>query len=68
MTEDEMVGWHYQLDAHAFEQAPGVGDRQGSLACTVHGIFQGRILELVAISFSITFSSIVVLFIRLKSA
>ena len=38
LTEDEMVGWHYQLDAHAFEQAPGVGDRQGSLACTVHGI------------------------------
>ena len=32
-TEDEMVGWHYQLDGHEFEQAPGVGDRQGSLAC-----------------------------------
>ena len=30
---DEMVGWHHQLDGHAFEQAPGVGDRQGSLAC-----------------------------------
>ena len=25
-TEDEMVGWHHQLDAHEFEQAPGVGD------------------------------------------
>ena len=24
MTEDEMVGWHYQLDGHEFEQAPGV--------------------------------------------
>ena len=32
MTEDEMVGWHHQLDGHEFEQAPGVGDRQGSLA------------------------------------
>ena len=32
-TEDEMVGWHHQLDGHEFEQAPGVGDRQGSLAC-----------------------------------
>ena len=32
-TEDEMVGWHYQLNAHEFEQAPGVGDGQGSLAC-----------------------------------
>ena len=33
MTEDEMVGWHHQLDGHEFEQAPGYGDGQGSLAC-----------------------------------
>ena len=33
MTEDEIVGWHHQLNAHKFEQAPGVGDGQGSLAC-----------------------------------
>ena len=33
MSEDEMVGWHHQLDGHEFEQAPGIGDRQGSLAC-----------------------------------
>jgi len=33
MTEDEMVGWHHQLDRHMFEQAPGIGDGQGSLAC-----------------------------------
>ena len=32
-TEDEMVGWHYRLDGHEFEQAPGVGDGQGSLVC-----------------------------------
>ena len=32
MTEDEMVGWHHQLHGHEFEQAPGVGDGQGSLA------------------------------------
>ena len=31
--EDEMVGWHYRLDGHEFEQALGVGDGQGSLAC-----------------------------------
>ena len=31
--EDEMVGWHHQLDGHEFEKAPGVGDGQGSLAC-----------------------------------
>ena len=33
MTEDEMVGWHHQLNGREFEQALGVGDRQGSLAC-----------------------------------
>ena len=33
MTKDEMVGWHHQLDEPEFEQAPGVGDGQGSLAC-----------------------------------
>ena len=32
-TEDEMVGWHYQLNEHECEQALGVGDGQGSLAC-----------------------------------
>ena len=32
-TEDEMVGWHDQLNGHEFEQAPRVGDGQGSLAC-----------------------------------
>ena len=32
-TEDKMVGWHYQLDGHEFEQAPGVGNGQPSLVC-----------------------------------
>ena len=31
--EDEMVGWHHQLDGQEFEQAPGAGDGQGGLAC-----------------------------------
>ena len=31
MTEDEMIGWHHQLDGHEFEQALGVSDGQGSL-------------------------------------
>ena len=31
MIEDEMVGWHHQLDGQEFEQALGVGDGQGSL-------------------------------------
>ena len=33
MTEDEMVGWHHQLDGHEFESILGVGNGQGSLAC-----------------------------------
>ena len=32
-SEDEMAGWHHQLDGHEFEQAPGVGDVLGSLVC-----------------------------------
>ena len=32
-TEDEMVGWHHQLDGHEFEQALEVGDGQEGLAC-----------------------------------
>ena len=31
MTEDEMVGWHHQLNGDGFEQTPGVGDGQGGL-------------------------------------
>ena len=33
MAEDEMVGWHHQLDGYEFEQGRGVGDGQGSLVC-----------------------------------
>ena len=33
MTEDETVGRHHRLDGNEFEQAPGVGDGQGGLAC-----------------------------------
>ena len=32
-TEDEMVGWYHQLNGHEFEQTPGDGEGQGSLAC-----------------------------------
>ena len=31
-TEDKMVGWHYQLSGHEFEQTPGKSEGQGSLA------------------------------------
>ena len=33
MTEDEMVGWHHQVNGHEFEQVLGVGDGQGGLVC-----------------------------------
>ena len=33
MTEDEMVGWHHQLDGHEFVWTPEFGDGQGGLAC-----------------------------------
>ena len=42
MTEDEMVGWHHRLDGHEFEQALGVGDRQGGLCATVHGVAKSQ--------------------------
>ena len=32
-TEDEMVGWHHQLNAREFEKTVGDSERQGSLAC-----------------------------------
>ena len=38
MTEDEMVGWHQQLNEHKFEQALGDGEGQGSLVhCSTQG-------------------------------
>ena len=39
MPEDEMAGWHHQLDGHGFGWTLGVGEGQGGLACfVVHGI------------------------------
>ena len=42
MTEDEMVELHPQLDGHEFEQAPGVGDGQGSLVCCSPGVTKSQ--------------------------
>ena len=33
MTEDEMIGWHHQLNRHESEQIPEDSEGQGSLAC-----------------------------------
>ena len=37
MTEDELVGWHHQLNDHESEQTLGDGDGQGGLCAAVHG-------------------------------
>ena len=33
MTDDQMVGWHQQLNGHEFEQTPGDDEGEGSLTC-----------------------------------
>ena len=48
MTEDEMVGWHHRLNGHEFEQAPGIGEGQGSQACcTPWGCRESDMTELL---------------------
>ena len=42
MTEDEIVGWYYQLNGHEFEQAPGDGDGQEAWYAAVHGLAKNR--------------------------
>ena len=42
IREDEMIGWHYQLDGCEFEQALGVGDGQGNWHAVVHGVVKSR--------------------------
>ena len=37
-----MAGWHHRLNGHEFGQALGVGDRQGGLAYTVHGVAKSQ--------------------------
>ena len=41
--QDQMVGWHRQLNGHKFEQAPGVGDGQGTLVCC--GPWSHKVIE-----------------------
>ena len=43
MTENEIVGWHHQLNGHEFEQTLGVGEGQGSWRAEVHGVAKSRI-------------------------
>ena len=41
-TEDEMAGWHNQIDGHGFEWLLGVGDGQGGWRAAVHGVAKNR--------------------------
>ena len=43
MTENEIVGWHHQLNGNEFEQTLGVGEGQGSWRAEVHGVTKSRI-------------------------
>ena len=38
MTEDEMVGWHHQLQGYEFEHTPGVGDGGEAWRAAIHGV------------------------------
>ena len=44
-SEDEIVTWHHRLDGHEFEQAPGVGEGQGSLEFCSHGVTKSQWLN-----------------------
>ena len=42
MVEDKIVGWHHWLNGHEFGQAPGDGEGQGSLTCSVHEVAKSQ--------------------------
>ena len=50
MTEDEMVGWHHQLNGHEFEQTLGDSKGQGSLVCSRPWSYKG--LDMTSVQFS----------------
>ena len=41
-TEDEMVGWHHQLNGHGFGWTPGVGDGQGAWCAAIHEVTKSQ--------------------------
>ena len=58
MTEDEMIGWHHRLNEYEFEQTPGIGDGQGSLACcSPWGHKESEVTEWLHLHFSCAISA-----------
>ena len=45
MTEDRMVGWHYQFNGHGFEEAPGDSEGQGGLAMRLQRVGHDCVTE-----------------------
>ena len=45
MTENEMIGWHHQLNGHGFGWIPRVGDGQGGLVCCSPGVAESDTTE-----------------------
>ena len=48
-AKDEMVGWHYRLNAHEFEQSPGLGVDREAWCAAVHGVGQDWATELIVL-------------------
>ena len=44
MTEDEMAGWHHQLDEHEFEQTPEIIKDSEPRCAVVHGVTKSQTL------------------------
>ena len=42
MTEDEMVGWHHQLNGHEVRQVAGDGEGQGGLGAVIHRVTKSQ--------------------------
>ena len=63
-TEDKMVGWHHWFDGCEFEQTPGVGDEQGSLACCTWGHKEPETTEWLNWTYLTLYTKVKVLNIR----